>query len=126
MDEFQKVYNNYELLKKWIRIKIHNKSIAKYLIDNEYNRIAIYGINDICDLLAEELHQNGIEVVCGVDRNADYLIQEFPLYKPNDSIPDVDILIVAVVSYYEEIKMEMERRLSIPIVSIDSILDILS
>lgn len=108
----------------WVCIKNHKKQIDEYLMQNEYNRIAIYGMSYLGNRLYEELVNSNVEVVFGVDRDADKIEYDIPIYKLKDIKKykdEIDVVIVTTVLHYEEIKEQIFDEMEIPIVSMKEI-----
>lgn len=112
------------LMCKWFELKQNNKSITDYLKDNNYNNVAVYGVSYIGIALISELENSDVEVAYGIDtREIDI---EIPVYKPENELPDTDIVIVTPVTYYEEIKGKISGRIDCPIVSLIDVLEMTS
>lgn len=112
----------YELAVRWIK---NPKRIERYIIEHGYEKVCIYGMSYLGDCLTSTLRDSGIEVICGIDRNVDHLYNPYiPIYRPGDSLPDVDLIIVTTIMYFEQIKSELEVTLGkkTNIVSLEKIL----
>ncbi len=112
----------YMLAVRWLK---NSKSIEAYIINNGYKRICIYGMSYLGDCLASTLRNDGIEVICGIDRNADNLYNPYiPIYSLENSLPEMDLIIVTTIMYFEQIKSDLEIMLGkkIKIVSLEKIL----
>ena len=115
-----KYLNQLKLSVKWI--KDYSK-VTDYVIKHKYKKVCIYGMSYMGDCLAELLNQNGVNVVCGIDRNAEHKYSPFmPIYNLSDNIPEADVIIVTVVGAYFEIKKELSEKTKIDIVSLENIL----
>ena len=100
----------------------NNISIEQLLLNKNYKKIAIYGMGILGQGLYSALRNSTcIEIVCGIDKNAEIYRYEFPIYKPDDNIPIVDVVIVTTPYYYDEIEQDLITRMSYEIISIEDI-----
>ncbi len=106
----QKYKQFYRLLVRWIRTGQDGKKIAKYLWENGWERVAIYGYAQIGKLLEGELAQSGIAVGCILDKrplgSARYGME---IRRPEDGDHSVNAVIVTAVSDFGEIKTELNH-----------------
>lgn len=112
----------YEIAIRWIRSQ---ENIERYIVQNEYKRVCIYGMSHLGDCLTDALRKAGIEVVYGIDKNADKLYNQYiPIYKLSDNLPTADLIIVTTIMHFEEIKSELEKKFEkeISIVSLEEVL----
>ncbi len=111
----------YRLLLQWLSLKQEGKNLSEYLEFNGYKSVAVYGLSEAGERLIEELEYTDIEVKYVVDRNAENLAVRIPKYKPDDQLPDVDVMIVAAITSFQEIQEDMEKKVSFPIVSLEDL-----
>lgn len=118
-----KLSDNYQLLNHWLEVKNEGKSLAGYFLEMGYSRIAIYGMAELANRLTEDLAGSGVEIVYGIDRDAGCSISRIAeVYSPQeDSLPEVDAVIVT--SYYalEAIKKNLSGKVACPVVSIEEV-----
>lgn len=112
---------------QWMYLRLRNQKIAEYLLKQEIKKIAVYGMSYIGNRLYDELKNSGINIVFGIDKDADKILYEIPVLKPDDTqlrkyIQEVDMIVVTAVAFYQEIKKELERSYQIKIVSMNDIL----
>lgn len=113
----------YSVLENWIRRKQQGKSMTVFLKENTYHYIAIYGLGSIGRLLEDELR--GIaEISYGIDRRD--ISAEYPIYRIEDVLPEVDMVIVTAVCDFEEIESMLKKKLHCPIYSIEDIIYFMS
>lgn len=117
--EIEKKQKTLFVLNSWVKKKLQNKSIRNYMKINNYHSVAIYGLGDLGKLLSDELKEY-VEISYGIDRRD--LIAEYPIYKIEDYLPDVDMVIVTVIDEFEEIKKSIKEKLCCPIYSIEDII----
>lgn len=114
--------NNQAIFQKWLSLKQEGKKLSEYFHENDYRRIAIYGMSDLGTSLLEELKYDNIEVAYGIDKRAELLNSEIPLYHPEADLPDVDIVIITAISFYDEIVALLGKKLEVPMISIEDVL----
>ena len=87
---------------KWMK---KGQRIEQYMKSNRNKKIAIYGMGFMGDCVVDAIKDAGLNVVCGIDRNAEQLYNcHVPILKPDSDLPVVEIIIVTVLDSYEDIK----------------------
>ena len=109
------------LMNQCVRVKQGGGRLSDYFIDNNYTNIAIYGLSHIGETLLEELKASPVKVSYAIDKNASNLCANIDILMPNDELKPVDIIVVTAISYYEDIKKELEKKIECPIVSLSDI-----
>ena len=117
----QKNMKMFLLAKKWMYINKEGNTIERWLLKNEYHSVAIYGMSYIADILIEELKDSGIEICYGIDKNVTEMYSGIRVFKPSDRLANVDVMVVTPISFFDEIKRDMETRVMCPIISIEDI-----
>lgn len=115
------------LYDQWMYIKIRNENIVEYLLKKGVKKIAIYGMNYIGNRLYDELKGSEIEILVGIDQNADKILYDIPVFKLNDIelrkyVPQIDMIVITAVFFYQDIKKEIENYYRIPLISMNDIL----
>lgn len=118
-----KLSDNYQLLNHWLEAKNEGKSLAGYFLEMGYSRIAIYGMAELANRLTEDLAGSGVEIVYGIDRDAGCSISRIAeVYSPQeDSLPEVDAVIVTPYYALEAIKKDLSGKVDCPVVSIEEV-----
>lgn len=117
-------YNQlYQFMAQWMETKQNNQSIAAWLRENGYETVAIYGVYHIGERLYVELADEGIPVVCGIDKVARDNLEGLKIYKPYEEFPGSDVIIVTAITDFEEIKRELEKKVECPVVSIRDVIN---
>ena len=106
LSKFQKMFFLYD---QWLRFQEEGNYIHGYLEKRGVRRVAIYGDSYIGKRLYHSLRDNGMEVRYFIDRNADYLEEEIPVYPPQAGLPEVDLIIISLVEAVEAIREDMTR-----------------
>ncbi len=110
------------LYSKWMYARNEGKTMAEYLKEKNYKTVAIYGMHYLGENLLEELGANDIEVIYAIDRNADKLSAEVSLYRPEDELPCVDVIIVTAFYFFDEIQDYLQGRVDCPVLSIEDLI----
>lgn len=126
LDIFGKEYEREKrlcnLFREWVIIKIEKKEICDYLWENGYREVALYGMNYVGEILLQDLGQSEIKVKYAIDKNAKYIRTGVTMIKPDEKLPEVDMVIVTAIAYFDEIKDNLSKKISCPIVSLEDIL----
>ena len=109
------------LMDSWVDVKQRGNNLSEYFKKNNYKKIAVYGMSYAGERLIKELENTEIEVVYGIDRNAENIYSETPIYTLNDSLEKVDAVVVSSVYYFSEIKEELEQHFDCPIISLEDV-----
>lgn len=110
-----------QVMNQWIMNKQNGKDLKDFFLANGYKEIAIYGMSYLGERLADELSDSEITVKYAIDRNADNIYTPFELLKPDDTLPEVDAIIVTAVSFFDEIEQDLEDKVDCPIISIEDV-----
>lgn len=106
----------------WMRTKQEGKSLAGYLKEKGYKRVAVYGLSYVGERLLDELRDDGIEVVYVVDKKADPVYFDVEICRPEEELEEVDAMIVTAITFYDEIRAALEEKLQCPILSLEDII----
>lgn len=121
VDKFKSYYN---MLNQWLCIKQENKNLAEYFKDNNYNRIAVYGLGEMGNRLIDELKNTEIEVAYGVDKDIDNVFCDIKVYSLDDieeAAEKVDAIVVTAIFAYDEIKEQLNEKMDCSIVSLEDV-----
>lgn len=124
IDKVQKFIEFYDILVKWIQHKQKGKTFVSYIENNDFDSVAIYGMKEMGLLLFSELQNNDINVVCAIDKNAELLDCEIeiPVISNLENIPNVDVIIVTPIHYFDSIHKELRGFTKAEIVSIEDLI----
>lgn len=117
----QKYYHMFQFMNYWMAVKQKGVSIGEYLLERGYGHIAVYGIGSMGLRLVDELKGCNIEIEYAVDRNADNLRTDLSVLLPDETLPEVDLMIVTAVTYFNEIAEHLRKKVSFPIVSLEDV-----
>ncbi len=117
----QKHFAIMQVMNQWIIDKQNGKELKDFFVTNGYKEIAIYGMSYLGERLADELAGSDITVKYAIDRNADNIYAPFEVLQPDDTLPDVDAIIVTAFFFFDEIEQDLESKIECPIVSIEDV-----
>ena len=110
------------LMNKWVEVKQEGKHLKKYFEDKHYKKIAVYGMSYAGERLVEELKDSGIQILYGIDRNANAIYADIDIVSVDDELKSVDAIVVTAISFYEEIEETLFGKTNCPIISLEDIL----
>lgn len=121
-DQNKKKQEFYDVLCAWLRIHESGETINDFLIRHKFKRIMVYGMKEIGELLCDEISKcESIKVVCAIDKTANHSYKKIEILKPDDPLPEADVLVVTAIHYYNEIEDNMRGKVTCPILSIEDI-----
>lgn len=115
---------------QWLELFEDGTNLIPYFKDHNCRRIAIYGAAEIARLLLKEIENDSItKVSYFLDKSAENQREKWgiPVYLPEEfvSLPDVDMVVVTAIYYFDEIYDNLLKiRQDIPVVSLNTILDV--
>lgn len=120
MDKFKKMFFLYDA---WLELYQEDLLISACLKKKGYKTAVIYGDGYFGKQLYRELEKNGITVACFLDRNADYLCEKIPVYRPEADWPEADILIVTLMQKEKGLMELLQRKTTAAIIYIEELLE---
>lgn len=115
-------YKQYwQILDKMLLMYEANYSVGRYIHEKGY-QTGVYGLGMIGKHLVQDLIQNDVNIVCGIDQKA---VRNLPfrMICPTDEIPEMNLLIVTAEYDFSAIKSTLRERTSSRIVSVSEIMD---
>lgn len=110
------------MMNQWVKVKQQGKSLASYFEKNGYKKIAIYGMSYAGETLVDELTDTGIEIAYGIDKRADSIYADVDIVSMDDTLENVDAIVVTAITFYDEIEEKLSERLECPVISLEDIL----
>lgn len=112
-----------ELLIRWVK-NLHNYiNVADYLLEKRVHEIAVYGFNGVAERFIDELKNSSVQVRYIIDRNPGYAVYDgIETVGLADNLKNVDLIVVAVVEYYEQVESDLRKITKIPIVALDDLI----
>lgn len=123
--DFRVIKKNEAILKmfnQWLILKQEGKNIASYLEENNFKKIAIYGMSYAGERLLDDLKGTGIEVVYAIDQNAERMFVDVEVVTVDDVLEPVDAVIVTAIYFFDEIEEKLSDLMDCPIVSLEDII----
>ncbi|MCL2051426.1 MAG: hypothetical protein FWG91_06850 [Lachnospiraceae bacterium] len=111
----------FHLMSRWVEIKHDDQVLLKYFSNKGIKKIAIYGASFIGSRLLTELKETPIEISYLIDNNPSHFYPEHKILTANDSLGEVDAVIVTAFTFFDEIKAGLKEKLNCPILSIEDI-----
>lgn len=112
----------FHMMNQWVKVKQEGKNLSSYFERYGYKRIAIYGMSYAGQTLIQELKGTEIQVAYGIDKRADYIYSNVEIVFEEDSLEEVDIIVVTAITFFDKIVKEMNQKVNCPIVSLEDIL----
>lgn len=112
-----------QVLDEFLTIKQMGKNLNSYFKDNNYTKIAIYGMGHLGKRLYDELKAEDMNIAYLIDKKAEDIKEEIPVFIPGQELPDADVVIVTPVFYFHSIENELEQYIKCEIVSLEDVLD---
>lgn len=107
-ERLQKSILFYQILTRWVEMKIKGYSIAEVIKKRGFYKVAVYGYAEIGKLLCQELAQAGMEAAYVLDRKVTHTEDEkISVFVPQKGLPEVDAVVVTAVYYFHEIEKEL-------------------
>ena len=100
------------LLEKIIYFREHHINPAQHLIKMGWKNVAIYGCAILGKILYDELKED-VNVKYFIDRNAERISKEIPVYSLDDLLPEVDVIIITLIDEAENVAWEIEQKIVI-------------
>ena len=98
-------------------------SFGKRVKDKGIKRVAVYGDGYLGKRIMGELKEYHIETVFFIDRNADYLEEEVPVYKIEEAPDNIDAVIISLVHNYNPVKSILREKYNVNIYTIGEIVE---
>lgn len=110
------------MMNQWVKVKQEGKSLASYFEKNHYKKIAVYGMSYAGETLIDELRNTGITVAYGIDKKADSIYADVDIVSVEESLADVDAVVVTAITFFDEIEEKLSEKFDCPIISLEDIL----
>lgn len=111
----------FAITNKWMKNRNQGLKVADYFKNNNYYKIAIYGMGEIGKRLYEELKLEGMEIEYAFDRNAQRLDPTLNIYGLDKPVPPVDVIVVTPTFDYDKIVEQLKKITDCKIISISDV-----
>lgn len=119
LDRFHSMFY---LLDTWMELKERKLEIPRFLENIGCHSVAIYGMNQLARRLVAELKESPVTVEYIIDRNSDFLDEKIQMYSLNRNLPNVDMVIIALVQNVEMVKKQIYEATAFSVMSIAELL----
>lgn len=118
-------YRDYwRILDLWVGMLERGKTIADYLINKGFQKVAIYGYGMLGKHLVYQLNKEDFQVNYVIERQKEKKIIGVSLYSLDDKLPYVDAIVVTVLYDYDKIEKILKEKLDCYVLPIDKIFEI--
>ena len=111
----------FRLSAQWAEMENEGKKISDRILQRGYKNVAIYGYGTLGEHLYNVLNKSEVCVKCVIDQKADEKMNLIEVCRPDEIHQDFDAMIVTAIGNYDEIKEEMETKVSCPIISLEDL-----
>ncbi len=112
----------YEFMNRWLLLKQKGIDLSSFFTRQEIYSVAIYGIDHMGQRLYDELKGGPIKVIYAVDRNPRKIDWEIPVYCPDDSLENVDAVVITPIFDFIDIRRMLEMKMNCRMLFIEDIL----
>lgn len=120
----EKYRNMFFLYDKWMRLESKNGDISKFLFNQGFKTVAVYGAGYIGKQLVQKLQNTKVCIAGLIDVNADYIKTDFFVSKLDDFKYSVDLVILTQIQDVAEIKCDIKKIMDVTVISIQELLQI--
>lgn len=109
------------LVEAWLDLKLQGICLADKLIEEGIRNVAIYGNGRLGQKLYLELKKK-INVAYVIDKQADIMREEIPVLHIEDELPQIDLIIISVLNYNEDITELLGQKGFDNVVSLEDVI----
>ena len=120
IQSMEKYRDMFYLFGKWMSLESKEETIADYIYSLGFQSLAVYGYGDIGIQLAKKIKHSRVHLVGAIDRNADYMDTDIPIFTFEKFQEDVQ-LIVVTIKLPQNILTQLSKKATV--MSIESILE---
>ena len=120
----KKVYmfqHRYKFLHYWMWLREQGIGIDKFFIQRGIKTIALYGLGIEGKHFRDELYAEGMEISYAIDRQGNVLHDMFPIYRLEDELPEVDVIVVSVIDEFFSIYKVLREKVKCSVYSLEEI-----
>lgn len=118
LEKYREMFFIYD---KWMSLENKYGNLADYLFHSGYSNIAVYGMGYIGNQLIKKVMKAGINVVCAIDINADYIESDIPLVSFDGFREAVDLIILTTL-LPKQVLYDIKTKTDIKIVTIQQLI----
>lgn len=114
----------YQLMSKWMKLKLEGGSLAEKLVQRGIAKVAIYGAGKHGMFLYQDLQESEVQVAYFIDRNKDTLQDKtVPVYTSEEELPPVDAVVVSPYLEFEVIKQDLESKCNYILIPLNELVE---
>ncbi len=113
----------FSLLDRWMTLEFQKDGIIRFLKKNGYSKIAIYGIGDIGKQLIGRLQAEKDLWIGAIDRNAEYIKTDIPVFKLEDFEEKVDLVLVSLIGNPQKTIQLIRQKIDAEVLTIAELLE---
>ncbi len=117
-DLFERLYRP---INEWFAKEQAGRTLAKYLEEKQYKKIAIYGMGNLANRIYDALKNSPVEIVCCIDENNSYY-SDTELITISDDFPKLDAVIFTDFLKGEEVMNEIKKKGAFDILFLEDII----
>ncbi len=110
-----------KLISAVLMAQAKRKSFENYFKDKNIDSIAIYGAGICGKDLYYIMKQSDLKPVFFIDRSADFLNTDIPVYKLEDAPDKVDAVLISVITHEDEIEKQIKDKYDVPVFRIKDV-----
>lgn len=110
-----------QYLSQLLKCYEYGKTLEQYFLSQNVRRIAIFGAATMGERLKGLLKGTKVEVVCFIDRNADYIEEDIPIHTLQQTVFDFDGILLSQIDREESLENEIRKYSQIRIYRIRNI-----
>ncbi len=112
----------YEMMRKWIPLYQKGIRIAKYFEENNYRKIAIYGMGDMGILFYEDVKESELEIAYVIKAHEGERDIGKEIKDIEDDLDAVDAIVVCEIGAYDYVSNLLRDRIDYPLIPLDDII----
>ena len=112
----------HHVLTIWLKKRTQGKKLNIYLNKYNYSSVAIYGLGEIGEILLDELIQEQVNIKYIIDKEKKKNIYNIPVHSLEEPLEPVDVIIVTPIQVFDEIKKNIESKITYHVVSIEEVI----
>lgn len=110
------------MMNQWVKVKQEGRSLALYLEQKGYRKIAVYGMSYAGETFIDELKGTNVQVLYGIDQKADRIYADVKIVTMDDDLEEVDAVVVTAITFFDEIEENLSAKMDCPVLSLEDIL----
>lgn len=111
----------YRQTNEWFCQEQQGHTLAIFLEQRHYSRIAVYGLGDTANRIYDSLKNTPVEVIFGIDKNKSFYC-DTEILTLDDEFPSVDLIIVTDFDSYETLRQKLEEKGNHLVMSLEQII----